>query len=318
MVSLISVKISIPSPPPIQIQVEVQTMFMHYFVNAFQLNSLFVLFKECKDNTWGKDCRETCFPCRHVNGPCDKRYGNCSCGAGFVGFKCEQDCPLDRYGNHCLQQCTCDSRTELCNNLNGNCYERESHVTTINLVIDSLDFRKEQYAFQENLEIILSKCFHQFDIAVEKEPNKNITDIPKCQAGDFKETGQFIARVVSIGPRYTSSDQSVTSISISVLKDSMPVNSTYLENVLVFIGFDNFSQLLKMKFYNGKVFNTPQNKPWYKGSMKWMAVGLSCKYFLLFNSHFTLLVILLVVNHVGSGKPCWSEEQILAYGTLQR
>lgn len=219
-----------------------------------------LLLQDCVDNTWGKNCDNACFPCRHANGACEKRYGNCSCTFGFVGYKCNEDCPADRFGDRCERKCTCDDHSQLCNNVNGNCYDRESHVISLNFLRDPVEFRQHEYLFREQFEILLSQCFEKFRVALATYPERNITDIPMCVPHSSEENGYFIVRVVSVEPLYTSSNELVSAVTLTVLNNTLPVTSAYLRDVFTFIGYKGLGKALDLNYYTGEVFTTPQNK----------------------------------------------------------
>lgn len=46
-------------------------------------------------------CSEGC-----VNGKCTNP-GKCNCDVGFMGLKCDQRCPSNRYGKMCIKYCKC-------------------------------------------------------------------------------------------------------------------------------------------------------------------------------------------------------------------
>lgn len=42
------------------------------------------------------------------NGRCDRKYGYCSCPAGYYGVKCDQICSRFSYGRNCRHVCNCE------------------------------------------------------------------------------------------------------------------------------------------------------------------------------------------------------------------
>ena len=69
--------------------------------NSFPQNRC-SLFKECGNNTYGVECKQSCGncsngePCHHVNGSCPS-----GCDAGAYGVKCKQPCGNCSNGDPC-------------------------------------------------------------------------------------------------------------------------------------------------------------------------------------------------------------------------
>ncbi|CAK7298387.1 Multiple epidermal growth factor-like domains protein 6 [Vulpes lagopus] len=58
--------------------------------------------------------------CKYLNGSsCDTVIGICYCPPGFTGADCSQICPVDHYGQDCVQQCSCGSGQ--CDLVTGGC-----------------------------------------------------------------------------------------------------------------------------------------------------------------------------------------------------
>ena len=70
-------------------------------------------------------------------GPCDKSHGNCSCSPGYQGYRCLDDCALDRYGPQCKMVCECPV-DELCHQVNGLCLDISRGKFSL-IVIDSIE-----------------------------------------------------------------------------------------------------------------------------------------------------------------------------------
>ncbi|VDO89018.1 unnamed protein product [Haemonchus placei] len=63
--------------------------------------------KPCSVGLWGPSCQRKCECDNGAN--CDPETGACICEAGFMGVKCEQECPPDRYGPNCTEKCLCQN-----------------------------------------------------------------------------------------------------------------------------------------------------------------------------------------------------------------
>ncbi|KAJ8321517.1 hypothetical protein KUTeg_000929 [Tegillarca granosa] len=75
--------------------------------------------KECDDNTFGQDCKHTCY-C--LNGTCDKITGICDipgCKPVYQGETCSSVCDNDFFGSNCSSKCFCKAGTY--NSVTGKC-----------------------------------------------------------------------------------------------------------------------------------------------------------------------------------------------------
>ncbi|WAQ98560.1 MEG11-like protein, partial [Mya arenaria] len=77
---------------------------------------------ECRGNTYGLNCSNSCGHCRngHI---CDKMNGHCSngCERGYNGSACKQTCSNGNFGYDCGARCHCSSAADTCNVFHGNC-----------------------------------------------------------------------------------------------------------------------------------------------------------------------------------------------------
>lgn len=54
------------------------------------------------------------------NSTCDQANGVCNCAKGFIGEKCENKCPPDRFGLNCTETCRCKNGGS-CHHISGEC-----------------------------------------------------------------------------------------------------------------------------------------------------------------------------------------------------
>lgn len=121
---------------------------------------------------------------------------------------------------------------------------------------------------------------------VEKYPTGNLTLLGMCRldrpgnllndAGNFQD--QYFARIVKITKMHSKDGEDVSSVQLSLFRNSTPVDGGVVENVLKFIGADNLSIFLKHTYYTGEVLTpSKQSKPWHEGKMKNIIIGASGK-----------------------------------------
>ncbi|XP_078320192.1 uncharacterized protein LOC111116135 [Crassostrea virginica] len=78
---------------------------------------------ECRNNTYGFECREICGNCMHGE-QCHHVTGIClrGCDKGRKGAKCKQVCPVGRFGYNCQKNCSINCFVpERCNRVTGLC-----------------------------------------------------------------------------------------------------------------------------------------------------------------------------------------------------
>lgn len=51
---------------------------------------------------------------------CDQATGACNCVKGFIGEKCADKCPPDRFGLNCTETCRCKNGGS-CHHISGEC-----------------------------------------------------------------------------------------------------------------------------------------------------------------------------------------------------
>ena len=91
---------------------------------------------------------------------------------------------------------------------------------------------------------------------------------------NLKQSSQYIARIVNIDNMYSSNDEDVASIILTVLDNAHPVNGSLLQSFLSFVGIKNLSTSLKHKYFTGKTFASKQNVSWHQGKIKWIVIGV--------------------------------------------
>ncbi|XP_059173386.1 multiple epidermal growth factor-like domains protein 10 [Physella acuta] len=77
----------------------------------------------CTSKTFGLECANTC-NCNNPTETCFVATGGCrsGCPTGYEGDGCAEACDATYYGLNCTQKCSSNCREQLCNNVNGNCY----------------------------------------------------------------------------------------------------------------------------------------------------------------------------------------------------
>ncbi|GFY45367.1 hypothetical protein TNIN_359202 [Trichonephila inaurata madagascariensis] len=68
----------------------------------------------------GKECKMKCPDCLLQTGTCHHVTGWCSCPAGARGSNCDLECPHNKYGENCNNDCLC-TNNGTCDPINGNC-----------------------------------------------------------------------------------------------------------------------------------------------------------------------------------------------------
>lgn len=87
--------------------------------------------KVCPNGSWGKNCQFYCSTrCffKMANPVCNSRNGSCfrlSCDAGWVGLRCEEMCPLGKYGMACKKSCGHCWGSSPCDRVDGSCPEKD-------------------------------------------------------------------------------------------------------------------------------------------------------------------------------------------------
>ena len=72
----------------------IEAMILFKFVNIFVISSA-----ECPKNRWGPACSMRC-QCQN-RGKCNRVNGDCSCGKGWMGRTCTEECNSTHYGAGC-------------------------------------------------------------------------------------------------------------------------------------------------------------------------------------------------------------------------
>ncbi|XP_059173385.1 multiple epidermal growth factor-like domains protein 11 [Physella acuta] len=77
----------------------------------------------CTSRKYGLECAKTC-NCNDPTETCFVATGGCrsGCAAGYQGEGCLEECDITYYGLNCAQSCSSNCRDQLCNNVNGTCY----------------------------------------------------------------------------------------------------------------------------------------------------------------------------------------------------
>ncbi|VDO40683.1 unnamed protein product [Onchocerca flexuosa] len=89
--------------------------------SILSLSCLYFSLTNGNTGFYGPSCN---LPCQMTcsNGRCDRKYGYCSCPAGYYGEKCDQICPRFNYGRNCRHVCNCEKEySEGCEPKSGKC-----------------------------------------------------------------------------------------------------------------------------------------------------------------------------------------------------
>lgn len=94
---------------------------MAYHCEILSVSTILLLihsnFLECPFGTYGKNCARKCI-CDHG---CNSRTGEClQCPAGRSGILCKESCPIEKWGEKCMNHCDCAESAE-CNSIDGSC-----------------------------------------------------------------------------------------------------------------------------------------------------------------------------------------------------
>lgn len=256
--------------------------------------------KECVDGLYGQHCASQC-SCHHSKQPCNKVTGDCICTPGFTGRSCATDCAWSNFGPKCQETCSCENG-QLCNNVDGSCFNATKYSFDIHLLVsaDIFSVTKARDYLKKNVAHLMFLCMGKYMTRVEKYPTGNLTLLGMCRldrpgnllndAGNFQD--QYFARIVKITKMHSKDGEDVSSVQLSLFRNSTPVDGGVVENVLKFIGADNLSIFLKHTYYTGEVLTpSKQSKPWHEGKMKNIIIGAS-----VFGGLLVIFIIGLIVR----------------------
>lgn len=83
------------------------------------INIYIVIYIDCPEGYWGRNCSHTC-DCLN-DGICDQFSGACKCSKGYIGEKCESECPDGNFfGLNCSEPCQCKNQGK-CHHISGEC-----------------------------------------------------------------------------------------------------------------------------------------------------------------------------------------------------
>ena len=138
-----------------------------------------VLFpKPCEDGFYGQGCKKECPVCFNMIGPCEKSYGNCSCSSGYQGYRCLDDCALERYGPQCKMVCGCPV-DELCHQINGLCLDISKGKFSL-IVMDSIEElsdRVRRRDIKRGLERLMELYF-EVDSSSDDQVREEVVKVP--------------------------------------------------------------------------------------------------------------------------------------------
>ena len=73
------------------------------------------------------------------------------------------DCDTKYYGPGCSRECQCDLEREICDNVDGSCYDKQAYTFQVNLLINLYTFKfkyfNAQEQLKENLALLIYHCF---------------------------------------------------------------------------------------------------------------------------------------------------------------
>lgn len=238
---------------------------------------------DCDDGLWGNRCKHKCQPCRHSYDACNKMNGNCSCIEGFTGLLCMDDCKMGKYGPGCSKKCSCDEETEICDNMDGQCYTKSSYIFVIDLLINRYTFNylNAKEDLKENLALLIYNCFQDvyIDLDCTGRNASNYTHVEFNYLNQTKDErkselrliNSFFVRIVDIKSRFSVTNQEVTTITFTLLNNTKPVNGSIVKNYLSEIPTSILSEALKYDVYKGDTIpKIPE-----KNLPKWIVIGLS-------------------------------------------
>ena len=105
-----------------------------------------------------------------MTGPCDKRFGYCSCSPGLEGDYCFKTCDLNHYGHQCESICDCPSG-KICNNVDGSCFDRKETEFFLAFKHDYRDLQSSTRI--RDIRIILEELMEMYyDTAITRKSNE--------------------------------------------------------------------------------------------------------------------------------------------------
>ena len=208
------------------------------------------------------------------------------------------DCDMTKYGHQCTKTCTC-TKTELCHNINGSCYAKNDHVFKINLNYNRYTlnyFQREQETLKENTALLIWTCLKGEDIDPYCMGNNtfNYSRFPGVRKENEEEhiksiklLNTFFVRIVHMDSMFSFENEEVLVVTMTLLNNSIPVNGSLIEQLLINIPKDALSRALGYEYYKGETYMTKRPTPPFLVKMKWIVIGLSSKFaFCLFGSTF--------------------------------
>lgn len=244
--------------------------------------SLALFLQPCEDGFFGLECKTPCTICsRHVIGPCGKVHGNCSCSPGYHGYRCYDDCALDRYGLHCKEVCEC-SVDELCHHINGMCLDlsRGKFSLIVNDSMGDLDEVVRKRDIKRGLEKLMELYYDgepvsqtdddvdtltqaRLSVLDSNNASSSNTDEPSHRSSDPVSSDApeamvpkhvFMVRLLELQPVMKEDAENGTRVVCVLLDNFTVVDGHYVDEVLSRIPSDEISSSLLVEYYTGKLY----------------------------------------------------------------
>ena len=216
-------------------------------------------------------------------GACNKITGNCTCAPGYREYYCLDDCPLDRYGLHCKNACTC-SVNELCHHINGTCLNMLRGKFSI-IVDDSLEELGSDIVRQRNIKRgleSLMKIYFDLSTKVISDNEVNVTqarlslldgnnsssfrnpnpsdrvlpsEIPEVKGAtdSASEKHEFMVRLLEFQTVVKEGGGQATRVICVLLDNYTVIDGHYVDEVLSRIPSEDVSRYLMVQYYTGRL-----------------------------------------------------------------
>lgn len=149
--------------------------------------------------------------------------GSCNCSPGFYGDLCQYYCPLEKFGYLCSSQCQCTD-SEICNNINGDCFSRSHFEFFMSLQFGSNDVVSSNVftRFATNFDKLMAKYFIDFlrPVVLRKRDVEEQEVFLRTAAG-VERSGESLIRLDTMINEEEMEARKISTIDREVLVDSV-------------------------------------------------------------------------------------------------
>ena len=221
-----------------------------------------------------------------------------------MGHHCMDDCSMSKYGPSCAHKCGCNS-TDLCHNLDGSCYPKDDYVFNLNLLFNCYALQSQRFValkekLKENTALLVWNCLkgggsvvgeHCLDrnhtrYVVLPQPSKQVHDNNNKEEllREIRLINTFFVRIVDMVPKYSSTNQPVCVVSMSLLNNTVPLNGSIVERMLEVLPTGVLTKALTYMqqppvyvYYKGDIYDEKRSIDEIMTKMQWIVIGLSSK-----------------------------------------